>query len=65
MTAMLTDDGTMLTTSDTGGKSEARRKIFEPNKGGMEQPPWQRTQMHQRLASEFLMKKDALKRQAS
>lgn len=39
MTAMLTDDGTMRFTSDTGGKSEARRKIFEPNKGGMEQPP--------------------------
>ena len=35
-------------------------KIFEPNKGGMEQPPWQRTQMHQLLASEFLMKKKML-----
>lgn len=38
-------------------------KIFEPNKGGMEQPPnhhGKEQQIHQLLASEFLMKKKKL-----
>ena len=43
MTAMLTDDGTMLTTSDTGGKSEARRKNLWAQQRWHKQPPWQRT----------------------